>query len=257
MRARDLEDNEQWAPVSDLMAALMLIFMFIAIIFIRAVVIDDAEGSTIAAAVPATVTMTVHIDSASNSGGEAETYREECDKIYRELKDEFAGDFARWQAQLDENLTFRFSDPRVLFAKSSDEITPRFREILSDFFPRYMNRIFPYHLGQSEVREIRIEGHTSSEWEGEADEKKAYLNNMELSQNRTRAILEYVLYLPEAEEYDPWARSLITANGLSSSRPVDEFGRLTYNISVEDETLSRRVEFRLLVSSCDRSETES
>ena len=77
--------------------------------------------------------------------------------------------------------------------------------------------------------EIRIEGHTDSDGE--------YFHNMELSQNRTRTVLQYCFGLMNEQEA-AWAKSLITANGLSSSQPIIISG-------VEDKGLSRRVEFRV------------
>ncbi len=209
-------DNEYWAPVSDLMAALMLIFMFIAIVFIR----DVVESETV-------------------NG-------EKCKEVYRLLQTEFGHDFKRWDVELLEDLTIRFRNPEVLFESGKDEIRGRFAGILRDFFPRYMDVVqSPGH--RDDIREVRIEGHTSSAWIGARDERDAYFKNMDLSQRRTREILRFVLNLPGADEYMPWARSRITANGLSSSRLiVTETGR-------EDPIRSRRVEFRLLATSCRRA----
>jgi len=208
--------NEQWAPISDLMAALMLIFMFIAIAFIRTVVIAET------------------------------THREECNKIYKVLGTEFDRDFADWDVKLMEDLTIRFRNPEVLFKSGEDQIRPYFAEILSDFFPRYM-RVVRAREYRDDIREIRIEGHTSSVWQGARDERVAYFKNMDLSQRRTSAILRFVLELPESAEYAEWVRAFITANGLSSSRLIlKEDGS-------EDHARSRRVEFRLMTASCQKS----
>jgi outer membrane protein OmpA-like peptidoglycan-associated protein len=62
---------------------------------------------------------------------------------------------------------------------------------------------------------------------------------MELSQARTRAVLQEVFSLSEIGGHRPWLQPLLTANGLSSSRPVIlDNGR-------EDHDRSRRVEFRI------------
>lgn len=202
--------------MSDLMAALMLIFMFIAIVFIRDVV--EAESVN----------------------------RQKCDEVYQLFQAEFGQDFEEWDVELLEDLTIRFRNPEVLFQSGEDDIRPRFGRILSDFFPRYMAIIqSPTH--RDDIREVRIEGHTSSEWVDAQDERDAYFRNMALSQRRTRAILRFVLDLPESDGYLTWARSRITANGLSSSRLIltDEGN--------EDRVRSRRVEFRLLATSCQRA----
>ena len=214
--ARGSGDHEHWAPVSDLMAALMLIFMFIAIIFIRDVV--EAESVN----------------------------RQQCEKVYKLLRTEFGHDFEEWDVELLEDLTIRFRNPEVLFQSGEDEIRPRFDRILRNFFPRYMDIVqLPEH--RDDIREVRIEGHTSSEWLDAQDERDAYFRNMDLSQRRTRAILRFVLDLPEADAYASWARSRITANGLSSSRLILTDERR------EDRVRSRRVEFRLLATSCQRA----
>ncbi len=208
-------DSEQWAPISDLMAALMLIFMFIAIIFIRVVVETE------------------------------DAHREECNNIYKELKEKFDSDFVKWNAVLLEDLTIRFRDPRVLFEPGKDHIRPRFENILRDFFPRYMGIIHSKEY-RDDIREIRIEGHTSSDWKGARD-REAYFMNMDLSQKRTRAVLQFVFELPESMQYAEWARTHITANGLSSSQLIlDEKGK-------EDYVRSRRVEFRLMTASCRKA----
>lgn len=205
--------DEQWAPMSDLMAALMLIFMFVAIIFVRTVVDEQAVQG------------------------------EECENMFQILAAEFSEDFEEWDVLLLKDLTIRFRNPEILFAQGEDTIQPRFREILRDFFPRYIN-ILKSDRYRQEVREIRIEGHTSSEWTGNHSVIEAYFNNMELSQSRTRAILKLVLELPISSENSEWLRPLITANGLSSSKLIlDRDGN-------EDRRRSRRVEFRLMTTAC-------
>ena len=210
------DDSEQWAPVSDLMAALMLIFMFVSIIFIRTVVTTES------------------------------VYKEECDKIHQELMTEFDGDFTAWDVELLEDLTIRFRSPEVLFRAGMADIRPRFTDILEDFFPRYMKIIHSEEY-RDEIREIRIEGHTSSDWGEASSESEAYFMNMDLSQKRTRAILRLIMELPMSGEHVEWVKAHITANGLSSSQLI-----LTAD-GREDQVRSRRVEFRLMTTSCRKA----
>ena len=208
-------DGEQWAPVADLMAALMLIFMFIAIVYIRTVVIAE------------------------------EVNAEECDKIYQVLKTQFDDDFEKWDVELLTDLTVRFRNPRILFESEQSEILEGFKIILKNFFPRYMDVIQSEEF-RDDIREIRIEGHTSSVYE--SCEIDPYLCNMNLSQRRALAILNYVLTLDNASGYSEWAKQRITANGLSSSKPIRIKGA-----EIEDKARSRRVEFRLLTASCQKA----
>lgn len=214
------EDGEQWAPVSDLMAALMLVFMLIAILYIREIVTEEDQN------------------------------RDKCEEIYKLLESEFRTDFTKWNVQLLEDLTIRFRNPDILFEVGESYIRFQFEEILRNFFPRYMRTIVPH---QDDIREIRIEGHTSSEF-GEISESNDYIENMSLSQDRAHAILKFILELPESLEYSEWAKPHITANGLSSSHLLNSDGKLISTVGgKEDRDLSRRVEFRLLTASCQKA----
>ena len=74
---------------------------------------------------------------------------------------------------------------------------------------------------------------------------QAYFLNMELSQARTRSVLEFCLGLREIFRNKEWARGLITANGLSSSRLIMVGGK-------EEPERSRRVEFRIRTNTKER-----
>jgi outer membrane protein OmpA-like peptidoglycan-associated protein len=126
----------------------------------------------------------------------------------------------------------------VLFANGSSELKPEFQEILSDFFPRYV-RILTSDKYRDCVSEVRIEGHTSSDWTGAKSAEEAYLHNMALSQERTRSTLLFLLQLPDVQPRADWLRSTVTANGLASSHLIKSAN------GNEDPILSRRVEFRI------------
>jgi len=161
------------------------------------------------------------------------------DSLYRDLQAEFQDDLVRWSATIDrQTLSIRFQEPDVLFERGEATVRVRFQDILRDFFPRYI-RILRRAKYRQAIREIRIEGHTSSEWSTNVSEEEAYFNNMRLSQDRTRSVLRYVVSTLGQDEARNWTRPLITANGLSSSRLI-----YTEN-GEEDRQASRRVEFRV------------
>ena len=141
---------------------------------------------------------------------------------------------------IDKDGTIRFKEPEVFFNKGESELKIQFKDILDSFFPRYINVIYENY--KDKVTEIRIEGHTSSEWEEREDTKTAYFKNMELSQDRTRNVLEYVMNMPSLSKYEEWLIDNITANGMSYSHRI-------YNNGVEDKDASRRVEFRVITNS--------
>lgn len=161
-------------------------------------------------------------------------------KLYEDLKNEFKHDLPKWGAILDrDTLSIVFYAPDVLFKKGSSTLTERYKNILQDFFPRYL-RVLRNHTNI--IEKVRIEGHTSSEYKGAINYKDAYFKNMKLSQDRTRAVLEYSMNLPKIEFYWQWAKQHITANGFSSSK-------LFLNPDkTEDKDKSRRVEFRIFTT---------
>jgi outer membrane protein OmpA-like peptidoglycan-associated protein len=211
-----VSEESHWIPLSDLMTGLMVIFLLIAVSYMLQVEADAARIKDVAVA-----------------------YSEIKDALFEDLNREFSKDLPKWKAQLLKNdLTIRFSEPEVLFATGSSELKPEFQLILQDFFPRYV-RILTSHKYRDSISEVRIEGHTSSDWNGVVSPSDAYFLNMELSQARTRSTLAYVMSLPADQDQLAWLRRFVTANGLSSSRLI------TDSKGVEDVARSRRVEFRV------------
>lgn len=150
-------------------------------------------------------------------------------QLYIDLEEEFKDDLKVWRAEIDSTtLCVRFQEPSMLFDNNMSTLKDNFKVILRDFFPRYIDVLTKPEY-RDNIEEIRIEGHTDSNGE--------YFHNMQLSQDRTRAVLQYCMELLDPSNIE-WSRTLITANGLSSSHPILYDG-------VEDKSLSRRVEFRV------------
>lgn len=150
-------------------------------------------------------------------------------QLYIDLQEEFKEDLTVWRATIDSTLCIRFQEPSMLFDEGLDVLKPNFKVILNDFFPRYI-AVLSRPQYKDNIEEIRIEGHTNS--------NGGYYSNMKLSQDRTRAVLQYCFSLMNENDVN-WLRGLVTANGLSSSH-------LIYTKSGdEDKNLSRRVEFRV------------
>jgi outer membrane protein OmpA-like peptidoglycan-associated protein len=180
---------------------------------------------------------------------QAVVYDNAVKDLQQSLLVEFNSDLKKWNAELREDLTLRFNEPEVLFEAGKAEIKPRFKEILNEFFPRYLKLIMGKEYKDA-VAEIRVEGHTSSDWIGlNPNSKEAYFRNMVLSQERARNTLFYIMdNVPTVKNNYSWLKSRMTANGLSSSRLVDKHGVLLTSkdsTGKEDRRLSRRVEFRV------------
>ncbi|MET3602139.1 OmpA family protein [Martelella mangrovi] len=246
---KDSEAESEWISISDLMSGLMLIFLFIAIVYLqplaqqREEAIADKEQlaaiqQTLVQQKEDAIEAERQLRIAQSSVREIVVAWSESEQaIFQALEQEFAKDLPRWNAELDQSsLTLRFKAPDVLFDTSSAALKPSFKTIIDDFFPRYLAVLDRF---KDSIDEVRIEGHTSSEWNAETPPLEAYFRNMELSQERTRSVLEYALELPSTQPYLDWALGHVTANGLSSSHLIRS------DTGSEDHQASRRVEFRV------------
>ncbi|GIU20046.1 hypothetical protein TUM4261_42660 [Shewanella sp. c952] len=208
------DSGDHWLTVSDLMAGLMMVFLFIAIVFMMITQKENDKIKDVAVA-----------------------YQENQVAIFEALETEFAKDLAKWGATIDkETLAFNFQSPDVLFANNETKLSEAYKDILDDFFPRYIMVLAPY---RDSLDEIRIEGHTSSVGLRGSTEAQAYFYNMRLSQGRTRSVLEYGYALMPNEAN--WIKANIAAVGFSSSRAIIHDG-------VEDAAMSRRVSFRAITN---------
>lgn len=209
-------EDSPWAVVAGVTFLLMLIFLFISIGY-----------------------MTDAIEDRNRITAVTDSYEKIQIELTNDLKEEFSHNLKEWNATFDpSSLSIRFEYPEILFQVGSAELNEKFKIILNNFFPRFL-QILNDPKYKDDIEEIRIEGHTSSEWEGESSPRQAYFNNMELSQNRTRKVLEYLLSNIQDENLFNWTKKFVTANGLSSSKSI-------YTPEgIEDKIHSRRVEFRI------------
>ena len=123
-------------------------------------------------------------------------------------------------------------DASVLFDKDKYEIKDAGKKFLAQFLPRYFNVLFKNDFHQY-VSEIIIEGHT--------DTTADYLYNLELSQQRALAVAKYCLddeTSSISKNQIEQLQKIMTANGRSFSNPVYD------SIGTIDMDASRRVEFK-------------
>jgi outer membrane protein OmpA-like peptidoglycan-associated protein len=167
------------------------------------------------------------------------------ESIYKALQIEFKEDLPRWNATLERDNTIRFNEPEVLFETGKSELRDKFKEILQDFFPRYLNTVYEVKF-RDEIAEIRIEGHTSTQWKDAKTPEDRYLLNAALSQGRALAVMDYCFRLPLAKERNDLMIRDLRANGLSYSRPI------LLTDGQEDNLRSQRVEFRVMSKTRER-----
>lgn len=214
-----MNTNKEWMSIADMMAGLMMVFLFIAIAFMLKIQEEKKSLEEIAF-----------------------NYERTYLALNEALHDEFDKDLEKWDAIILNDNTIRFKEPDVLFAQNSSVIKEKFKLILNDFFPRYVNILASNQFKES-INELRIEGHTSSLWRSDVNQDTSYINNAHLSQERSFSVLSYVYMLDTISKNRPWLTKVIRANGLSFAN------RLMKTNGDEDYERSRRVEFRVITKS--------
>jgi outer membrane protein OmpA-like peptidoglycan-associated protein len=225
---KENSDNN-WVSFSDIMTGLMIIFLFISISYMLEVQKKQAERDLI-----------------------FEEFKATKEELYNELDNAFKADFQEWEVKLDKDLSIKFTNPDVLFQSGKTNIRPIFAKILEDFLPRYFEIILQKKY-KDKIAEIRIEGHTDTVPAPNFD-RDPYIANILLSQKRSAEVIKYFRNTEYFKNISPEKVSLIdfllTANGLSFGRTVDDNGELTIisGLPVNNEK-SRRVEFRIITTS--------
>ena len=204
------ESEEHWVSISDVMAGLMVIFLFVAISYMLNVHHTTKQI----------------IEHEKKIETLLDDYKNLKDKLAKSLQTEFQGNpnrkrqfESKWKGYLNmDTLTIGFKQP---FQVGSKIVPDEFKIYLMDFFPRYIEILSKTDY-KEEIEEVRIEGHTSSEWQDQVPIDVAFINNMELSQNRARNVLDYVLEIdnPKISRNKIWLKKKVTANGLSSSHLI-------------------------------------
>lgn len=206
-----------------MMSGLMMVFLFIAIAFMVQIQTEQEAVKEIAM-----------------------TYRKSQQSLNQDLHKEFEKDLSKWGAEITKDNIFRFNSPNVLFKSGSSEMSNQFKEILDDFFPRYIKLLTLKY--RDEVDEIRVEGHTSNVWGNAKSKKDIYLNNIRLSQNRASNVLTYCYEIDNSfiNKNREWLEKQFRANGMA-------FAKLIYKKNgKQDFKNSRRVEFRVLTKAQEK-----
>lgn len=197
-----------------MMTGLMMVFLFIAVLFMSEVQKEQKAIKEI-----------------------AESYQNIQQQLYKDLNQEFKEYLESWDAEILQDNTIRFKSPEVLFDTNSSELKALFITVLDDFFPRYLD-ILTNKKYKKQIKEIRVEGHTSSVWKN-ATREQSYINNMSLSQNRAKSVLAYSYNITNSANNKIFLENVFRANGMSFSNLIKENGE-------ENIQASQRVEFRVI-----------
>jgi len=150
-------------------------------------------------------------------------------KVIAALKKEL-GD----QISIDpQNGSLRLSS-NILFDKGSAELKEASKSKLKEAFEEYIGALVTNPTIKPHLDKIIIEGHTDSDG--------GYLYNLDLSQRRAFAVMNYLLTLDFTEQYN--IKPLITASGRSYLDAIKVNG-------VEDKDASRRIEIKFRLKNED------
>jgi hypothetical protein len=208
--------------VSDIMAGLMVIFLFIAIAYMKKVY-DPAENVELSRS---------HL----------------CKQLRIELEDKLI--LLGGEIDQENCLLIRFSEV-AKYELAEVTVPKQLISSLQEFIPKYVSVLKDFEAKYPEmIEEIRIAGHTSSENHGSSSDLsfRSYVTNMKISQQRSHNVLETSLEILNEQRPDlrEWVQYKLVSNGMSFRNRI-KIG----DSEVEDAAKSRRVEFVVKLNSYD------
>lgn len=224
---REEEETSYWLSYSDMMAALLLIFiLIISFTLLQSQVRYEEKENE----------LEVQQQLVAEQQEQLEEQQEELDKLLgirteliEALKEEFDG--SDLSVGVDEKTGSIALDSSILFDSGQYNLKDSGEEFLKKFISKYVSVVTNKEF-KDYISEINIEGHTDSQGD--------YLYNLDLSQKRALSVATFCLNSDEqvlSENQIEKLKNIITANGKSYSSPVlDKDGK-------EDQNASRRVEF--------------
>ena len=128
-----------------------------------------------------------------------------------------------------------------LFEVNSYELSPKGREYLAKFSPAYLNALFSNEYMNKNIEKIVIQGHTDSQtFVGEYSKDEQYMKNMELSLRRAYTVANYMINTPYNKKHGDRLHKMVVVEGASFSDPIMTKGK-------EDYAKSRRVELKIVM----------
>lgn len=222
MQKRNHEAKEEgvsyWQSYSDMMAALLLIFVLV--IAVAIVALNDYKDK-LAEQNEELLARQDLLEKQSEEylklKEELEEKQSEIDKIIgvkQEIIEALNSEFSKEQIaiNIDQQTGAIVFDANILYDRSKSQLKSEGVKFLDKFLPVYIGVLFKDEF-KDDIAEIIIEGHT--------DTDSGYMYNLGLSQDRALSVVQYCLSdssLSKAQKEQ--LRSMITANGRSFSNPV-------------------------------------
>jgi outer membrane protein OmpA-like peptidoglycan-associated protein len=154
--------------------------------------------------------------------------------LYEKLCKLFEKEIKQKQLTIHTDLTIELLDKTLYFEAGVYKLTPK----QSNFLKIFGDKLIPFLMHHQEsVKQLQINGHTSSEW---AQEKytNRYLKNEKLSMQRAYSVYS-LLFRSQDLQTQKWLSKIIVGSGYSSAK------KKVFN-SIENKSLSRRVSFKIV-----------
>ena len=215
--------QSSWISLSDLMTGLMLVFLIIVVIM------QENIYSTLV------------------------RYENTKQQIYEALNEKFAIEQKNQKITISQDLVVRFLDTEPLFEKDQAILSQRYKDVLDEFIPKYIEIVLDKKFVEH-IQEVRIGGHTAKR----SAVHREYMDLVSLSQNRARAILQYLVsnesFRKLSDDEKKTLRFKLMAIGFGDGRMVDEKGKFVQVSGGQPSGKSRRVEFRIMTDAERRLE---
>ena len=208
-KVENSENNIFWVTMTDLMTALVLVFI---ILFFYAYMTSFAEK----------------IERTTSQQKAAEALQETLKK-----------------QNIDATINgitgvVKISDLE-LFELNSYELSPKGKVYLSKFAPAYLDSLFSNEYLNKNIDKIIIQGHTDSQtYKGEYSRDEQYMKNMELSLKRAYSVANFMINTPYNKQNGDKLHKMVIVEGASYSNPIYTGGK-------EDYAKSRRVELKIVM----------
>jgi chemotaxis protein MotB len=150
-------------------------------------------------------------------------------KVVEALKDALGN-----KINIDKNTGSLRLASNILFGKGESVLKPEAKVELKKAFEEYIGTLINNKKIKSHLDKIIIEGHTDSDG--------SYIYNLNLSQKRALAVMEYLVSLDFSKENN--IKPLMVASGRAFLDPIEKDG-------VEDKDASRRIEIKFRLKNED------
>jgi outer membrane protein OmpA-like peptidoglycan-associated protein len=163
--------------------------------------------------------------------------------LYAMLLEQLKNELNELNISLHKNLTFSFAPSAIYFDQGSATLKPVFKQQLQRFFPQLLDVLLNSPF-KDRIKEIQLNGFTSSEWQPKSTHDQRFLNNAKLSTQRAFTTVEYLFNMkkPSIKTHKPWLRDHLSLNGLSYRHLLHD-----PKTQQEDKIHSRRVEISVIL----------